>query len=207
MTYLGYDVLVIDYNRMGSFEDRLDRKGVLLDGGTGKRTPDEQSPAPASERPFIWTAFGRSAIAELRDFLDARVGCAVPFWIPTLQRDLSLAEDVDKDDSIVSVNWVRYVEQMYGTTGARRHLALWRLGDISALDCYMVTDANDPGDKVTESLTIDPVAVRDYPMTETVISFLRLCRLEEDRVEISYPSGNVAEAVIPVRDLPMEAPA
>jgi len=50
------------------------------------------------------------------------------------------------------------------------------------------------------------VAARDYQADRSVISFLKLCRLERDAVEIRYPSGNVAEATIEIRELPMEAP-
>ena len=57
------------------------------------------------------------------------------------------------------------------------------------MDFYRIADATDPGDYLTETLTLDPVAVRDYPMAQTVLSFLKLCRLEDDRVEIRYPSA------------------
>jgi hypothetical protein len=177
---------------------------VLLDSKTGKRAADEQAPAPAASRPFTWTALGRAEIAAMRAFLDARMGRAVPFWLPSFQWDLALAEDVFENQSIVTICWVRYRQQMWGTTGARRHLALWTLGD-GAMDLYRIADATDPADYQTETLTLDPVAVRDYPMDQTVLSFLKLCRLEDDLVEISYPSANAAEATIRIRELPLEA--
>jgi len=204
MTYLGYDVLELNYNRVGGIEERLHRKFVLLDPKTGKRVTDEQSPSPAAVRPFTWTALGRAEITAMRTFLDARVGRAVPFWLASFQWDLSLTEDILEDQAIATVRWVRYTQQMWGTTGARRHVALWTLGN-GAMDYHRIADADDPADYETESLTLDPVAVRDYPMEKTVLSFLKLCRLEDDLVEISYPSGHVAEATIRVRELPLEA--
>jgi len=206
MTYLGYDVLELNYNRVGPVEERLRRKFVLLDSKTGKRVADEQAPAPAPSRPFTWTALGRAEITAMRAFLDARVGRAVPFWLPSFQWDLALAEDVLQDQSIVTIHWVRYRQQMWGTTGARRHLALWTLGD-GTIDLYRIANATDPADYLTETLTLDPIAVRDYSMANTVLSFLKLCRLEDDLVEISYPSANAAQATIRVRELPLEAPA
>ena len=205
MTYLGYDVLELNYNRVGPFDERLRRKFVLLDSKTGKRVSDEQAPAPAAARPFTWTALGRAEIAAMRAFLDARVGRSVPFWLPSFQWDLSLAEDVLQDQSIVTIRWVRFRQQMWGTTGVRRHLALWSVGD-STMDYYRIADATDPADYLTETLTLDPIAVRDYPVGNTVLSFLKLCRLEDDLVEITYPSAQVAEATIRVRELPLEAP-
>jgi len=206
MTYLGFEVLELNYNRIGGIEDRLHRKFVLLDPRTGKRKADEQSPAPAGARPFTWTAIGRDEITALRAFLEGRVGRAVPFWLPSYQWDLELSEDVVITQGSISIRWIRYVQQMFGTTGARRHIALWTLGDGSVMDYYRIDDADDPGDELTESLTIDPAAVRAYSAETTVVSFLKLCRLELDEVSIAYPSGRTAESTIRVRELPLEAP-
>jgi len=205
MSHLGYDVLEIDYNRLGPFEERIRRKFVLLDSKTGARTADEQSPAPAPSRPFTWTAFGDAEIAAMRAFLDARKGRAVPFWLPSFQWDLSLAQDVVQNQAIVDIHWVRYVQQMWGTTGARRHLAVWTLSN-PAMDFYRISSADDPGDYLIETLTLDPPAIRDYPVAQRILSFLKFCRLDEDLVEISYPRVGVAEATIRVRELPLEAP-
>jgi hypothetical protein len=59
----------------------------------------------------------------------------------------------------VTIHWVRYRQKMWGTTGARRHLALWSLG-IGAMDYCRIAEATDPADYLTETLTLDPVAAR-----------------------------------------------
>jgi hypothetical protein len=205
MTYRGFDVLELNYNRVGRIEERVRRKFVLLDSKTGVRQSDEQSAAPAPTRPFSWLALGRGEIEVMRQFLDDRKGRAVPFWLPSFQWDLSLASDVAVSSPTAQISWTRYTSQMFGTTGARRHLALWDLG-IPSFEYYEVIAASDPGDGLTETLTLSPGAARDYQADRTVISFLKLCRLERDAVEIRYPSGNVAHATIDVRELPMEAP-
>lgn len=206
MIYRDHDVLVLDYNRDAAIEDRLARDFVILDGKTGLRTPAEHSATPAAGRSFKWTAIGRDEITEMRDFLEARKGRAVPFWFPTFQWDLTLEEDVVATQASVTVTWIRYTQQMFGTTGARRHVAFWTLGDGGTMDCYRIHAATDPGTELTETITIDPTAASDYPAASTVVSFLRLCRLDQDRVKISYPSVNVAEAEILVQELPLEAP-
>ncbi len=204
-TYRGFDVLELNYNRIGRIEERIRRKFVLLDSVTGARQADEQAPAPAPTRPFSWIAFGRAEIEVMRDFLDDRKGRAVPFWLPSFQWDLSLAEDVPLSSLVIPVRGVRYSSQMFGTTGARRHVALWDLG-VGSFEFYEIVGASDPGGGLDEQLTISPVAVREYQAARTVISFLKLCRLEADSVEIRFPSGDVAEATIQVRELPMEVP-
>lgn len=203
--YKGFDVLELNYNRLGSFQERHRRKFVLLDSKTGLRHADEHSPAPAPARPFTWTAFGDAEIAAMRSFLDARKGRAIPFWLPSFQFDLSLAADVIATQAIITIFYVRYVQQMWGTTGARRHVAIWTLRNPS-MDFYGVADADDPGNYETETLTLDIGAVRDYPAQQRVISFLKLCRLEQDQVEISYPRPGIAESTIRVREIPLEAP-
>ena|GEM_PF-864177 len=203
--YLGYDVLELNYNRNQSLQERIDRKVARLDSRTGEKWFDEQSPAPNPTRPFVWTANGKAEMAVLRAFLDARHGRAVPFWFPSFQWDLSLAEDLASTVSIATIVWARYTEQMFGTTGGRRYVALWTYGIPTPLDPYKIADANDPGNGSTESITLSPAATRLYPKATTVISFLKLCRLESDEVEIAYPGGDVAEARIAVRELPLEA--
>jgi hypothetical protein len=205
MSYLGYDVLELNYNRVGAFEERLRRKFVLLSSKTGRRIADEQAPAPAPSRPFTWTAIGRDEISAMRAFLDARQGRAIPFWLPSFQWDLALAEDVSQNQSSATIWWVRYKQQMWGTTAARRHLAIWSLGD-GTMDYCKITSATDPANYLTETLTLDPVAQGEYTSAKTVLSFLKFCRLDEDRIEVSYPSPQVAEATIRVRELPLEAP-
>ena len=103
MSYLGHDVLELNYNRVGAFEERLRRKFVLLSSKTGRRIADEQAPAPAASRPFTWTAIGRDEITTMRTFLDARRGRAIPFWLPSFQWDLGLADDVSQNQSSATI--------------------------------------------------------------------------------------------------------
>jgi hypothetical protein len=206
MIYRDLDVLILDYNRDGPIVDRFSRDFVVLDATTGLRTAAEHSESPAAVRPFKWTAIGREEISAMLAFLNARKGRAVPFWLPSFQWDLTLTEDVTATQSVLSLVWMRYTQQMFGMTGARRHVALWTLNDGSSMDCYRIAAANDPATGLTETVTIDPTAAADYPAASTVVSFLKLCRLEDDRVTITYPSVNVAEAEILVREIPLEAP-
>jgi hypothetical protein len=203
-TYKGHDILELNYNRLGSFQVGHRRKFSLLDSKTGLRHSDEHSPAPATGRPFTWTAFGDAEIAAMRTFLEARRGRAIPFWLPTYQWDLSLAEDVVATQAIITIHYVRYVQQFWGTTGARRHIGIWTLTE-GMMDFYGIADADDPGDYLTETLTLDTPAVRDYPAQQRILSFLKFCRLDNDLVEISYPRPGIAQATIQVRELPNEA--
>lgn len=206
MIYLGFDVLdFYEFNRKGTISETLSRRFVILDNGAGKRTPDELSPAAAPVRSFVWTCFDMEEIAQLRTWLDERNGRAVPFWMPTYQRDASLAVALLEDEDTATINWIRYRQQFFPNTNARRHLAIYPQGG-GTLDLYGIVDADDPGDQLTETLNLAPAAARLYPTATTVVSFLKLCRLEDDFVEISHDARGFAEATIKVREIPEEAP-
>lgn len=204
-TYLGLDVLdQTVHDRAGSVEESLRRKLALLDGGTGAREADAQSGAPAPARPFLWTCLSRAAVAGLRAFLDARKGRCVPFWVPTYQQDLTLAADLGSGASSATIRWVGYALHLFPPGGARRHLALYEPG--AALVYRRVTAATDPGTGLTESLALDSPAPRLFPAATTVVSFLRLCRLDDDDVRIEWSGRGFAQAELRIRDLPAEAP-
>ena len=204
-TYLGLDVLDLTrHNRQGTLAETLRRKFRLLDPSTGKRVSDSQGKAPAPARPFLWTCLSRPEITAMLAFLDARKGRCVPFWLPSYQQDLTLAADAASGAISLTVRWINYTVQMFPQGGGRRHLALY---DPNSSPVYRkVTAATDPGGRVTESLGLDATLPRAFPAATTVVSFLKLCRLEEDRNRTNWLSRNVAEAEIMVRELPQEAP-
>lgn len=205
MIYLGFDVLdFYEFNRKGPTAEQIRRKFVLLDPRTGRRTPDEVAPGPAPVRTFVWTCFSLAEVAELSTWLDERIGRAVPFWLPSWQRDLSLATDFVATDATAEIRWVRYAQQFFPNTAARRHVALWAPG--LEFEVHGIVDADDPGNGLTETLNLTPAAGRTHPADSTIISFLKFCRLADDQVEIEYPARGVCEATIRVVEIPTEAP-
>lgn len=204
--YLGLDVLdQAVHDRAGTVDESLRRKFALLDGGTGAREADAQSDAPAGARPFLWTCLSRAEVADLRAFLSARKGRCVPFWVPTYQQDLTLAADLASGASSATIRWVGYTAHMFPSGGGRRHVALYDPG--ASVAYRKVTAATDPGTGLTESLALDSPAPRLFPAATTIVSFLRLCRLDEDEVRIQWTSRGFAQAELRLRDLPAEAPA
>lgn len=202
--YQGLDVLEVEPNRLATLEDALERRFNLLDSLTGGRWPDELEAAPATVRPFVWTAINRAEANHMRSFIDARKGRAVPFWLPSWQQDLTLASDALLDQTILEINWIRYSSLMFPDVAARRHLAIMALGEDPSY--HWIDEATDPGDEIVESITIDPGAPRALPAASTILSFLRYCRLEEDEVSWVWESSQVCHALIKVREIPKEAP-
>lgn len=204
-SYLDIEVLELEPNRLIPYEDEYQRSFSLLDTRTGSRWADEHAPAPANVRPYLWTAYGRREIAQMLDFLDRRKGAAIPFWLPSWEQDLRLASDAMESETILELVWVRYTQQMFPNTNARRHLAVYSVDRPATY--HTIQDADDPGDQATESITITPGAQRAWPAATTTISFLRLSRLEQDESEITWHGPECAEARLQIRELPNEAPA
>lgn len=205
MTYLGIDVLTIEPHRSGAAEETFARKQArILDPGTGDVAFFDQSLAPAPSRSVVLYCASRAEVAAALVFLDARCGRSEPFWLPSFQADFILDEDVDLGDSEFIVAWSDYTSLLYPGTGARRHIVVYGTG-ATPWDCYHIADAEDPDDG-TEILTISPVAARAYAAGDPLISFLKLVRLEEDAVRISWESGNIATITATVREVPNEAP-
>lgn len=201
MTHKGFDVFPFHPNRTGPAAEQFQRRVEVLDPVTGDIAVDQQSAAPAPAIPVIVTCFGWEEVAALRDFLDARKGRAVPFWLPSYHEDLALAAECTAGSASALISRVGYAE-MFAPTRSRRHLVLWE--PHLPFEAYQVTTAVDLG--LTESLTLAPVASRTYPAATTLISFLKFCRLDSDLTQIRWPSARVAEATLTVREIPTEVP-
>jgi len=203
-TYLGFDVLdQVMHNRRDSTEVRSDRGFDVLDNATGLRDSWIRTHAAAPARPFLWTCFTRAQAAALRAFILARRGRAVPFWVPSYQQDLRLSSDVSAGASGLNIRWIGYQRHLFGDGGWRRHLALY--DQHLQLELHKVTAAADPNDYITESLTLSAPLAHNWAAATTIVSFLHLCRLDEDGAKLSW-RGQTAEAQLTFRELPLEAP-
>lgn len=207
-TYLGYTVLDTKiHNRRERATGETFARGLReLDPVTTKRYADVVTVAPAPVRPFLWTCFSRPEITAMLAFLDERKGRAIPFWLPSYQQDLTLNDDLAQSASSATINWIGYTLHQFAGSGARRHLAFYAVGG-GTMFFAKVTNATDPNNGVTESLALGTPASRLFPATSTIVSFLKLCRLDDDTAQWTWRSRDHAEAVLQFRELPLEAAA
>lgn len=203
-TYKGIDVLEIKIDRPGAADETFDRRLTILDPGTGVVTVDEDSATPSPSRTVTIVTFTRAAAKAVYDFLDARKGRVVPFWMPSYQRDLVLTEDIAISGDVATVEWTGYSTGVYPQSLARRHLAFYE--PHLAMEYHEVTDADETG-TATETLELSPAVSRAAPAATTLISFLKLVRMDEDEAEISWLSTGVAEFTFRIHEVPNEVPA
>lgn len=200
-SHRGFDVLELEPDRGGGTPEEFDRKVFVLDSITGIRTAQAADPSAASVRGFSWLTFDRTEAKALRDFIDARAGRAVPFWVPAWEEDLTLTADHASTDTIVVLS-AGYTTQMFPPGNMRRHLAIRVAGAFYYRKVLSAVD-NLNG---TETLVLESTVPVAMPMNATLIAILHFVRLEDDMVEIEW-AGQFAEAHLRTRDLPTETPA
>lgn len=203
MSYLGFDVLPVKHNMRENIAEAFARSGELISSRAGKRVFDDHAGVALPTRTFQWTCVDRAAAVEMRTFLRARVGRAVPFWAPTCCWDLQLAADASAGTSL-TVKRAGYYDYLWSLGAPRRYLAIFPRG--GAMLTRKVTDCI-PADFTTETLTLDATTGVALAAASTVISFLVLCRLAEDYTDIDWSNPSFCEASLRFVELPREVPA
>lgn len=200
-TYLGFDVLEIDPgpDREGSDTRNLHR----LDAKAGKLRIVDRTGLPVVEpKGFRWLMDGRADIQVYRDFIAARKGALVPFWVPTWRHDLELVADILNTGNTVTISRVRYTTFMFPQT-ARRHVAIF-LPDGSKYYRKVIGASEATS---TETLTLDSNIPVTVPKDGSMVSFLTLARLAVDDPQLDWHNRDLAEAVLDFVELPRETPA
>ncbi len=205
MTYAGFDVIPVTHNLRDALTESFARSGTLLDPGTGARWFDDQAGIPLPVRSLLWSCFSRSDVAALRGFLDARLGRVVPFWAPTCARDLRLAADASPSTTL-TIQRAGYGDFVFGMGAPRQYLALFPGPDPATMLLRKAVDCT-PMDAATEMITLDATTGVALSADATVISFLTLCRLTEDFVDIDWENPSSCEASLSFTELPAEVPA
>lgn len=202
-SYAGFSVLTVSPNLRDDVDGRTDRRVAVLDNVTGVRAARVADPAPAGVRSLLWACSTRAAAAELRGFLDARKGRAVPFWCPSGSKDFNLTAAASAGASTLDVESAGYADQVFPSGPYRRHVAL--VAPNGTAQYRKLTNAVNGG-AGTDTLTLDAPLSSDLAI-DSHCSVLRLCRLEEDLTRIAWYSAAIAEAQLRMRELPHEVPA
>lgn len=201
-TYAGFDLLdLTNPDRQGTGRVSFNRLAVMADNKTGKRTMDDRSGVSIPRHSFQWFARGKAEIAALKGFIAARKGRAVPFWLPTYCRDLVLSRAIAANDGTIYVRNNGYTRYQF-PYASRQRIALFN-GDGSFIVREITT--------AIEISTTEESLVLDSDITsnmngDTLISFLPLCRLTDDDIQITWHNLEFAEAAFLFTEIPKETP-
>jgi hypothetical protein len=195
-TYRGRPVLTEKPNWIEDISVEYLRKLASLDYGTGPAVYHDESGVPEIRQTHRWFLDGRAEIAAFRAWLYARAGKYGALWVPTWADDMILADTIGAAATTVDIENIDYHQRIDAGENRQDIRIELRSG---AVHYRRITAAQHISDQV-ERLTIDSaLGVQVTPADVVAISYMALCRLDTDGVEISYFSGETAEAAHSVR--------
>jgi hypothetical protein len=201
--YKGFDVLELPAQWPDDLKRKYSRSLIHIDPQVGPITVIDKGGTPITSQPFPWLMLNHSQVTSLRAFFLARFGKLKPFWIPTWDQDLVLAQDVALSDTGMKIQSEFYSRFMF-PANARHYVALIPM-DGSANMYRKIATSTDNGDG-TETLVFDAISTKAFPAKTTMVSFLIFARLDADSVEIDWLNNDLAQTVIEMRELPRELP-
>lgn len=188
--YRGLPVLETRPNWREDISQAYRRKLQQFDNTTGVQSVDDLSGRPVTVQDYLWTRQGKAAIHAFRQWLHARSGKLTPIWTSTYQADLVLAQDVQDTDTAIRVQNIGYAKVIKQAIG-RRDIAI-RLSDGTIY--YRRITASIEVDSQTEQLSIDSALGQLVKTTEVrMISWLQLCRVESDALELQWHTPELLE--------------
>lgn len=185
-TYKGYTVFPGGHNFTSSPAEEIEGKTDKCDYETGIITIRHRDLLPYVKRDFAWLLKSKAEIAEAKGFFMEIAGRLNSFYMPSELSDFTLVSPIGSGGLLVGVKKSDFNKYAWDT-GGRKQLAFlmgngtWRYRQIESID------DTDPDYDV---LTID--AAWPDSLQPIKISFLELCRLEQDTVEIKWETDSVA---------------
>lgn len=202
--FKGIDVLEIAPNwETAPLKRSYKRSLITIDPKVGPIQVIDKGGSAIVGQEFPWWLDSHSAVTAFRAFVLRRFGQLVPFWIPTWDQDLVLANDCLAGDSGITIR-SEFYSRFFFPNAARRFVAFIPI-DRSGNVYRKITAAADNGDG-TEGLTLESATGKRFNKGSTMVSFLTLARLASDRVAIKWSNAEHAEAILELQEVPRELP-
>lgn len=164
----------------------LARKLGILDNGISKPDVIDRADVPLLRQAHKWSAVGRAQLARLRSLAYLLKGRWGAIWVPSWVEDFTLAAQAPQTGSALDVNWQGYTLYLNGARN-RRDV---RIANAQGVQYARIASSTEL-DASTERLGLDTPLVRTYEPADTVVSYLTLWRLDTDRLEWSWWSGDM----------------
>lgn len=196
--YRGYDTLLQHPNRVEDVSIDYQRIVDVFDVETGTPAVIDIPNRPFIVRRHQYLLADRARLTAMRGWLAARAGRQVPFWVPTWERGLEVAQPFKLDATEILVQ-SRGFSTYYQAMPGRQDVAFlhndgtWTLRRITAFEFV---------DGVVERMRIDAALGRACaPSDFRIVCFLELARLESDAVEIFFETDRVVRVTLPIRSI------
>jgi len=206
--YLGLDLLDIAPSWNTPPADAPQARVEVVESPFGARFYDFRDKAPRWNRKVLWHLFGQADAKVLREFLNARKGRTVPFWLPSWEADLTVSYNLGATVTGCRIHKIGYADSVFPMGNMRRHVQI-----ASDYTSYVLPPlAPYYYRKITGSSSFDAdedVLFWSGGVTagrRPLISFLRLCRLADDVQRIEWTATGFAACALEAVELPEEAP-
>jgi len=199
-SYLGLPVLELESNRANAVKHSWDRRTTVLDYGIGQFTVFDKHNFSKTTRACEFLSLNRSRVKQFRDVLYYAEGRWKEFWYATFDNDINILTTVSSGDPTLLIKKIGYTKYV-NLNSLRAHLRIQlKNGTIYYRQIVGNDDINTaPG---TEVITVDtPYPVQFEPTDIKFASFMPLCRLDSDSIELSWVTMTVANTTLPIRNI------
>jgi hypothetical protein len=187
--YRDYAVLDKRPNWSNPIDAEYARKLTRLDYQVGLTTLDTHSATPAIVQNMTFLLENAADILSFRQWLYARAGQQHPVWVPTWSTDLEVIEPVTTDSPNLTIRTIGY--DLYYRAQFGRNDVMVLLNDDTVFYRHIVGSVQS--ETARELITLDkPLGRTIHPKEIKLVSFMGLCRLDSDQVEIVWQSSEVA---------------
>lgn len=197
-SYRSLPVLESRPNWAGGYDLELVRKLAEVDNQTGRQFYEDEAELALPLQRMSFYLEGRDAGDSFRRLLYALKGRFRAIWVPTWADDLILQTLVPSSQTFIDVDWTGYTRQIAQQPN-RRDIRI-ELTDGTVL--YRRITGSQELSAESERLAIDSALGRNVQPSEVVqISYLALCRLNADGVELAHWTGEFSEAALVFRGM------
>ena len=199
----GYELYMEEPNRVDDLDEHVIRSMTRLDFQFGKKFDDLNSLYPRTTRQYSWLLDGRQAIADFKNWIAVRKGKLVPFWVPSWKKDMRLILNTnDSTDLLVAGQHMSW----YRSKLARSRIIIYKQDYSYIIRNIVATRLQHPNTIITLNSSLGfnkDITEKDISM----ISFLLLCRLDTDSIEIHWHTKHLAEVKAILIEIPKEVPS
>lgn len=180
--YKGYPVFDLLPDESEELNNQYQQILTLLDNNMALPRVTDNANNSFFIQGFRWLAMGHEEKATFRAFLYFLNGQQKAIWLPSHEQDLTVIDTITADNPAIAINYCGYNRFAKGDTD-KKYIYIW-LKDGAIFYREIVNSSNE-GDK--ERLMLDePLGRKILPEQILRISYMRLCRLNNDAVEIKH---------------------
>lgn len=176
----------------------IERKLEVFDPQVGPIAVDDEAQMPLTAQRMQWLFDGRAEIDRFRKRMFALRGKQGRVWVPTWTEDFVPVGAIGAAALALDVEWCGYTLYQQGAVNRSDIRIELTTGEVF----YRRITGSSEIDQETERLQLDSaLGITVQPDDILLVSFLSLCRLESDAVELAWFTGEAVESATTLRSL------